>query len=223
MLNEAAGYPTPGGGRRRLLVAAAGLVLLLLLIWFLSQHLTFAGGATSAATTPRRTTPAAGYSRTEAGAVDAATFYLVTLNGPLVLQPDRLVEFDKGAGSGGYADQLVKDSQDGAANLESTFGLRAAQQRGLAVALQPQPLAYKVTSEWNGWSVSVAVWWIELVAIDGVTSTLALWQTTTLSLVWENEAWHISQASTVAGPGPNGDNQQLPEQLRSFQRYRHVV
>jgi hypothetical protein len=198
-------------------------MVLLLLLWFLAHHLTITTGGQSAATPDRSAPAGAGFPQTEAGAVDAATFYLTQLDGPLVLDPDKLAAFERQAGSGNYAEQLVKDSQEAAAQLESTYGLRTAQQRGLRVALQPQPLAYRVTSPWNGWSASVAVWWIELVAIDGVTSTIALWQTTTISLVWDDQAWHITQLATEAGPGPEGDNPQLPEQLRDFQRYRHVV
>jgi hypothetical protein len=222
MLNEAAGFRTRGSGRRRAVAAAAGLAPVLLLVWFLSQHLSFTTQANPVAPTPHPA-PAGGFPRTEAGAVDAATFYVTTINGPLLLEPDRLTQFDKRAGSVGYAEQLVKDSLEGAATMESTFGLRAAQQQGLAVVLQPQPVAYKVATEWNRWSVSVALWWIELLDIDGVTPTIALWQTTTLGLVWENGAWHISSAQTEAGPGPDGDNLQLPDQLRSFKPYRHVV
>jgi hypothetical protein len=200
----------------------AGLVLLLLLVWFLSQHLTVSTGR--ATTSPRQSSaPAATFPRTGAGAVDAATFYLTTIDGPMLLEPDRLAEFERRAGSGAYAEQLVKNSQDVAAQMEATYGLRAARERGLTVALQPQPLAYKVTSEWNGWSTSIAIWWIELVATDSVSSTVAGWQTTTLSVVWEGGGWRISNAESSEGPGPGGDNTQLPEQLHGYQRFRFVV
>ncbi len=219
-MQDAAGFAT--GRRDRRWLWLGGLLLVpLLLLWFLSQHLTITNGSPS---TPRHSAPAgAGFPQTEAGAVDAATFYLTQLDGPLMLDPDRQAELERQVGSGNYAEQLVKDSHDAAAQLEATYGLRAAREKGLTVALQPQPLAYKLTSAWNGWSASIAIWWIELVAIDGVTSTIALWQTTTVSLVWENGGGHISQLLSEAGPGPEGDSQQLPDQLRSFQRYRHVV
>jgi hypothetical protein len=223
-LEEAAGFRSGGGLSRRWYVLGALLLGGLLLAWFLSQHLTITSGgrSTTSATTP--TLPAApGYSRTEAGAVDAATSYLTTIDGPMLLEPDQLAAFERQVGSGNYAEQLVKDSQEGAAQLESTYGLHAARERGLKVALQPEPLAYKLASPWNGWSASISVWWIQLVAIDGVTPTMALWQTTTLGLVWENGNWHISNAQSEAGPGSNADSTALPEQLTGFERYRHVV
>jgi hypothetical protein len=74
------------------------------------------------------------FPRTEAGAVDAATFYLTTIDGTLLLDPDRLAEFERRAGSGAYAGQLVKNSQDVAAQLEATYGLRAARERGQIAA-----------------------------------------------------------------------------------------
>jgi hypothetical protein len=156
MLSEAAGYPTASSVRRRLCAIGAALLLVVLVVLFLSQHLSL---TTSQPAHVRPSTPglAAAYPRTEAGAVGAATFYLTTSNGQLLLDPDKLGAFENRAGSGQYASQLVKDSQDAGDRMESTFGLRAAKQKGATVVLQPQPLAYKVTSEWNGWSVSVAM------------------------------------------------------------------
>jgi hypothetical protein len=222
MLSEAAGYPTASSVRRRLYAIGAALLLVVLVGWFLSQHLSLTTSQ-PAHVRPSTPGPAAAYPRTEAGAVGAATFYLTTINGQLLLDPDKLGAFENRAGSGQYASQLIKDSQDAGDRMESTFGLRAAKQKGATVVLQPQPLAYKVTSEWNGWSVSVAMWWIELVAIDGAAPTQAFWQTATLSLVWEGGSWRISNAQSDVGPAPGGDNNALPDQLRGFQRYRYVV
>jgi hypothetical protein len=222
MYSEAGGYRTGGGGARRLVaIAAAVLIAVLLVAWFLSQHLTL---TTTPPVAPRHSppAPAAAYPRTQAGAVGAATFYLTTLNGPMLLEPEKLATFERQAGSGQYADQLVKDSQDGASRLDSVFGVKAAKDKGVTVVLSPQPLAYKPVSEWNGWSTSVAVWWIELVQLDGVTSMQGFWQTATISLVWEKDSWRISNAQSDEGPGPGGESNQLPDQLRGFSRYRYA-
>jgi len=224
---EAAGFRSGHQSRRWPWLLGSILLVLLGAGWFLSQHLTITTGGRPS--TPARQTSlpslpaAAGFPRTEAGAAEAAAGYLTMLDGPLVLDPDALTQYARSVGSSGYAEQLAKDSQDAAAQLEGSYGLRAAKERGLKVAIQPQPLAYKLTSPWNGWSASVAVWWIELIAIDGVTPTMALWETSTLSLVWEGGGWHISQISTDIGPTPGSDGSALPEQLSSFERYRHVV
>lgn len=220
-LQEAAGFGTGRGGQRRLTRLGLGLLAVLLVAWFLSQHLTFTRNPPVPSPTPaQQSSP---YPRTEAGGVDAGTAYLMALNGPRQLDPAGLEAYARQIAAPVYANQLVKDLQQGSSQLEAVYGLRTAQQNGVAVAIRPVPLAYQVRSAWNGWSTALSIWWVNFIAVDGVLSPQALYQTSDISLVWEN-GWRISNGGdTVAGPGPNGDGSQLPDQLRGYREYSHVA
>jgi hypothetical protein len=226
-------------GGRRCRIALAALVALLVIV---SGAL-----AVSLATRPAPAGPAAvrtvplphgaggivdgvpvGYQRAESGAVDAATNYLVALNSPVVLHPERLRAAEAVMAAPSYRDQLIADGDTNLRAMNSSFGLASNASFGVQVVIRYVPIAFHLDS-YDGEHAAVSVWAVWVLAESGILVPQQHWLTSTILLEWTAGDWKVTGASSRPGPVPSPPQQlvldpssPLPDALTQYREYQHV-
>jgi hypothetical protein len=150
-----------------------------------------------------------GYAHTQAGAVAAATNYLVTFSGSLVTQPDKYraaVDQMAALDARGKLMSLANNNLIGQQNL-ITY---AAQ--GRTVVDRVVPLAYKLTN-YSDSGAQVSIWGETLTAVDGALALREGWATTTVSVEWTDGDWRL--ANIPAGPGPDASYGPVPTPIQA--------
>ena len=170
-----------------------------------------------------------GYSRTESGAVDAATAYLVVLNGPGVLRPDQVRSAEVVMAAESYRDQLIAAGDADLRTLDSSFGLAANAGMGIDVVIRYVPIAFHVDS-YDGQHAAVSVWAVWVLAEAGILPPQQHWLTSTMLLQWTAGDWKVTGASSRPGPVPSPPQQlvldpssPLPDSLTQYREYQHVA
>jgi hypothetical protein len=165
-----------------------------------------------------------GYAHTEAGAVAAATNFLMVVDGPLITQPDK---YRSAIDTLAAPQALAKLRQNADGNLANLQNLTSYAEQGRTVVFRSVPLAYQVGRSGDD-SVEVSIWSEALLAVDGVLSLRETWATTALTVVWTNTDWRLSSmaAPTASSFGPAPTMAQAPEQsvnlpaqLATYRRY----
>lgn len=169
-----------------------------------------------------------GYQPTEAGAVDAATNYLVALNSPLVLQPERIRAAEAVMAAPAYRDQLVAAGDANLRAMNAAYGVAAAAGRGVQVVIRYVPIAFHLDS-YDGQHAAVSVWAVWVLAEAGVLAPQQHWLVSTILLEWLAGDWKVTAASSRQGPVPASPEQRvidpsspLPDALTSYRGYQHV-
>ncbi|HXM56697.1 MAG TPA: hypothetical protein VOB72_14970 [Candidatus Dormibacteraeota bacterium] len=229
---------------RRLVIGAAALaaVLLLLLGTAIGRASAPAAGPTSSAisATPTPAGPGpthvvngvpVGYAHTEAGAVAAATNFLMVVDGPLITQPDRYRSaIDTLSAPEARAKQRQNAEKDMDA-LQGAASLLTYAEQGRQVVFRVVPLAYHLDRYSDGGS-RVSIWAEGLSAVDGVLSIRETWTTSSVTVRWIGDDWRLlgidPPSASSEGPVPLTDqppllSPNLPAQLKSYRSYEHGV
>jgi hypothetical protein len=167
-----------------------------------------------------------GYAHTEAGAVAAATNFLMVVDGPLVTQPDKYRSAIDTLAAPEEHGKLQQNAAGNTANLRSVISYA---QQGHTVVYRSVPLAYRVSRSSND-SVQVSIWAEALLAVDGILSMRETWATTTLMVMWASGDWKLADIAAPTAPSfgpaptmaqPAEQDVRLPPQLGNYRSY-HV-
>jgi hypothetical protein len=226
---------------RWLLIAAAGVAAFVLLVAGIAIGRASAPNsssgpaqrpsvATQAGPGPTRTVNGVpvGYAHTEAGAVAAATNFLMVVDGPLVTQPDK---YRSAIDTLAAPEARAKQRADAEKVLNGLQYLLTYAEQGRTVVSRLAPLAYHV-DRFGGNETQVSIWAEGLVAVDGVISLREVWGTTTLTVRWIDGDWRVASiaAPTAASYGPaptiaqpSTETVALPAQLANYRSYQPNV
>ncbi len=168
-----------------------------------------------------------GYQQTEAGAVDAATNYLVALNSPVVLHPELVRAAEAAMAAPSYRDQMIAEGDQNLRAMNSSYGVAANAAMGVQVVLRYVPIAFQVDS-YDGQHAAVSVWAVWLLAESGILPPQQHWLTSTMLLEWIGGDWKVTAAGSRPGPVPSPPQQvlapstPLPDTLTQYREYRHA-
>jgi hypothetical protein len=168
-----------------------------------------------------------GYQHTRQGAIDAATNYVVTLDGPMLLQPDGLRRAEDLMAATEYRAELETQTAKAVQALESYYGFDAHAKVGATPVVKLAPIAYRVDA-YRPSQATVTIWAVWLLAEEGLLIPQQNWITTQLAVTWQGGDWKLSASGTHPGPAPQPVqvpiemSTPLPPELTEFQEYRHV-
>jgi hypothetical protein len=168
-----------------------------------------------------------GYQHTRQGAIDAATNYVVTLDGPVLLRPDELRRAEDQMAASEYRAELESQTAKAVQALESYYGFNAHAQVGATPVVKLAPVAYRVDG-YQPSQATVTIWGVWIFAEEGLLIPQQNWITTQLELKWQAGDWKLSASGTHPGPAPQAvqvpmeQSTPLPAELTEFQEYRHV-
>lgn len=175
--------------------------------------------ASSAAPTTERV-GAAGFPRTRAGAVTAATSDVRQGQRLFNLPSSERVTVLRAMASDAAAQAYVAEQTQQLSNLDGV----AARGRG-PLTWDVAVLAWRVDA-FTPARARVSVWRVGVLSVAGLTAPLAEWTTVVYELVWERSDWRIWSETQSPGPTPLGHPSEppsTPEQLRTalagFTRY----
>jgi hypothetical protein len=162
----------------------------------------------------------AGFARTPAGAVAAATTYVRQGQRIFDLTPDQRSAALQNLAAHGAADSFVADQT---AQLAELDGIAARGQGHLTWDVTV--LATRIDA-YTQPRARVSVWRVGILSIDGLTAPLAEWTTVTYDLVWERADWRVWAQTQSSGPTPTlhpDEKPSSPDSLRTslagFVRY----
>jgi hypothetical protein len=170
-----------------------------------------------------------GYSHSQAGAIDAATAYTVSLNGPMLLDLGALRAAAQAIAAPEFRDELVAEGAKGLQALNSAYGVQSNAQAGATPAVKLVPIAYKVES-YDPTEARVSIWAVWLIAEQGILAPQQNWITLQISLRWLDQDWKMVASGAHPGPVPQPpqgavieQSQPLPAPLTSdYTEYSHV-
>jgi hypothetical protein len=172
-----------------------------------------------------------GYAHTEAGAVAAATNYLMVIGGPLDTQPDKYRAAIRTLSAPEARQKQLSDAEKTLTGIQDATGLATYRSQGRAVAERAVPLAYHVDSD-NGDTVHVSIWAESFTAVDGVLPMRETWTTSRVTVEWTGGDWRLSDlgAPTADSFGPvpvvvqaSNVTTSLPPQLGEYRSYQPDV
>jgi hypothetical protein len=172
-----------------------------------------------------------GYAHTQAGAVAAATNYLMVVEGPLDTQPDKYR-----AAIGTLAAPEARQKQESVAEqrmagIQNATGLATYANEGRTIADRVVPLAYHVDRA-STTSVLVSIWAEGILAVDGVLPAKETWTTSRVTVEWTGGDWRLSDLGGIVadsfGPVPipvqaSNVTTSLPPQLSEYRSYQPDV
>ena len=171
-----------------------------------------------------------GYSHSQAGAIDAATAYTVSLNGPMLLDLGALRAAAQAIAAPQFRDELVAEGAKGLQAVNSAYGVQSNAQAGATPAVKLVPIAYKVES-YDPTEARVSMWAVWLIAEQGILAPQQNWITLQISLHWLDQDWKMVASGAHPGPVPQPpqgavieQSQPLPAPLTGdYTDYTHVA
>ena len=167
-----------------------------------------------------------GFARSPDGAAAAASSYLSTLHGLVLLDPvQREAAVRRMAAPS--ADSLVNQAMESMEALDLILAEARTELPGARVLLREVPVAYDV-EQFDPARARVACWSVGIVLIEGRTLATEVWSTNTVELVWEQDDWRVWSWARKPGPVPavTGDGASDPTQLLSaiegWEGFRYV-
>jgi hypothetical protein len=151
-----------------------------------------------------------GYPHTRQGAVDAATAYAVTLNGPIVLDAAALKAAEDVVATPEYRGPLEQQTAQALRTLDSAYGVRSNASVGATPAVRLVPVAFRVES-YNPTEARVSIWAVWLIAEEGLLPPQQAWITTQLALRWSGD-WKLSSSGAHPGPVPQPPQEEVDQQ-----------
>src|SRR5919108_5050419 len=151
-----------------------------------------------------------GYEHTRQGAVDAATAYAVTLNGPIVLDASALRAAEEVIATPDYRGPLEEQTAKALQALDSAYGIRSNASMGATAVVRLVPIPYRVES-YNPTEARVSIWAVWLIAEEGILAPQQTWITTQLQLRWLGD-WKLSASGSHPGPVPQPPQESVTEQ-----------
>ena len=172
-----------------------------------------------------------GYAHTQAGAVAAATNFLMVVDGPLVTQPDKYRSAIDTLAAPEAREKQRSDAERLMATMQDGVGLRAYAEHGRTVVFRLAPLAYHV-DRYSDREARVSIWAESLIAVDGALSMRETWTTNHLTVAWSQDDWRLSDLGAAGadsfGPVPAvgqtpTQGVALPPQLANYRGYQPAV
>jgi hypothetical protein len=165
-----------------------------------------------------------GYAHTQAGAVAAATNFLMVVDGPLVTQPDKYRAAIDTLAAPEKRDRLQGVAE---ANLTASQTLLTSVAQGHAVVSRTYPLSYRVMRYADD-AAQVSIWAEGIEAVDGLLPMREVWATSTVIVQWSAGDWKLSSiggsSAGSSGPAPlitqaSVQDSSLPPQLSNYRSY----
>ena len=167
-----------------------------------------------------------GYPRTEAGAVAAATQYVVGIDAKRLFDEQARAEALEVIAAEGARDTLAAQMEPG---IE--FALQGLGLDGETVANDPTvvvrslPAGYSVESYSDDEAV-VDVWATVIFFAEGRQALTGLWSTERVTVQWERDDWRLAGFSSSEGPTPpttpTGGTEGVAEAINAFDEYVSV-
>lgn len=140
-----------------------------------------------------------GFSRSEAGAVAAATNLILTLEQAGTTDRSNAVRAYEILAAEGSKSSLAADM---AATWDALHGTIATNGPiSSSLFLRTVPVGHQVT-RYSDTRASVEIWTLTVVAAAGMREPLATWETALVEVVWEAEDWKVWSALSSPGPAP---------------------
>ncbi|MEX2625543.1 MAG: hypothetical protein WD225_01600 [Ilumatobacteraceae bacterium] len=141
-----------------------------------------------------------GFTRSQDGAVAAATTYLSTLH-QLVASPasDRRAALEVLSADG--ADALVGDAMAALETLDAVVAGARGSTPNARLFLREVPVAYSI-DQYTVDRAHIEVWSLGLLLIEGVTQATEIWSTNEVELVWDGDDWRVWSWERTPGPQP---------------------
>ncbi len=167
-----------------------------------------------------------GFARSPDGAAAAASSYLSTLHGLVLLDPvQREAAVRRMAAPS--AESVVNQAVESMEALDLILAEARTELPGARVLLREVPVAYDV-EQFDPARARVACWSLGIVLVEGRTQATEVWSTNTVELVWEEDDWRVWSWTRQPGPVPavTGDGATDPARLLSaiegWEGFRYV-
>jgi hypothetical protein len=167
-----------------------------------------------------------GFARSADGAAAAASSYLSTLHGLVLLDPvEREAAVRRMAAPS--AESVVNRALESMEALDVILAEARAELPGARVLLREVPVAYDV-EQFDPDRARVACWSLGIVLVEGRTQATEVWSTNTVELVWEQDDWRVWSWSRQVGPVPAvtpdeaSDPAQLLSAIEGWEGFRYV-
>ena len=167
-----------------------------------------------------------GFARSPDGAAAAASSYLSTLHGLVLLGPvEREAAVRRIAAPS--ADSVVSQALESMEALDVILAEARAELPGARVLLREVPVAYDV-EQFDPDRARVACWSLGIVLVEGRSQATEVWSTNTAELVWEQGDWRVWSWSRQPGPVPAvtadgaSDPAQLLSAIEGWEGFRYV-
>jgi hypothetical protein len=161
-----------------------------------------------------------GYEQSEAGAVAAATQYVVAFGGELALDDQRRRDALQSVASEAGARRLEEQLGPGFAIVRDYLDQVVAP--GDRVVMRTVPAGYRITSFAREQAV-VEVWAAGMLVGLGEPIRMVDWTTSTIHLRWERGDWRVEEIDTQDGPHPHApgiaDAAEHARQIATFGEY----
>ena len=140
-----------------------------------------------------------GFTRTEEGAVAAATNLVLTLEQAGTTDRSNAIRAYEILAAEGSKQALAADM---AATWDALHGSIAVNGPiDSSLFLRTVPVGHEIV-RYSPDRATVDVWTLTVVAAAGMREPLASWETATVEVVWEQEDWKIWSALSIEGPSP---------------------
>jgi hypothetical protein len=140
-----------------------------------------------------------GFSRTEQGAVAAATNLVLTLEQAVNTDRERAVRSYEILAADEAVQSLTSDM--GAAWDEIRVGIAENGPVSSSLFLRTIPVGYDLT-RFSDERATVEVWTLTIVAVDGMVEPIANFETAEIEVVWQDDDWKVWSADSRGGPVP---------------------
>lgn len=140
-----------------------------------------------------------GFSRSEDGAIAAATNLILTLEQASTTDRSNAIQAYEILAADGSKHSLGADMAATWDALHGTISANGPARSSLF--LRTVPVGHQLT-RYSDDRATVEIWTLTVVAANGMLEPLATWETATVEVVWEAEDWKIWSALSTEGPAP---------------------
>jgi hypothetical protein len=165
-----------------------------------------------------------GYPRSPEGAVAAATAYGLALDGPEVFDAEHRESVLDAVASAEARDELEATFDAGLDLISTQLGLDVRARSGPGFVWRVVPGGWQLR-QFDIDRARVAIWAAVVVMADDLLLVEPGWQTTEVTVVWEDGGWRLVGFQTESGPnpalasGPGGEP--VGRQINTFAPYDH--
>lgn len=164
------------------------------------------------------------YPRSPEGAVAAATAYGLALDGPEVFDAEHRASVLDAVASTEARDKLETTFDAGLGLISTQLGLDMEARHGPGFVWRVVPGGWQL-QQFDSDRATVAIWAAVVVMADDLLLVEPGWQTTEVTIVWEDGGWRLVGFQTEPGPNPMLATGQAGEpigrQINAFAPYDH--
>jgi hypothetical protein len=146
----------------------------------------------------------AGFARTEAGAIAAASAFVTTGQTLIDLDPLAAEAAVRQMATSSSADEQVRTALDDLRRMRDVLSDGAG-----PITFHQSAIAARV-DRFDPTRTTVAVWSVGVLSRADVAPPQAGWRVSTFDLVWERDDWHVAAETVRPGPAPVVDDSTVP-------------